>query len=108
VLLTHPSFTLPALAAPAVRELQELGAVAEITAYQLLHQPGVTAAALAGFVRALDPAGCVLSSDAGQPDSPPPPEALEQLVDALAAEGVDRGALLAMAGEAAERLVLVR
>lgn len=108
VLLTHASFTVPALAAPAVRELQELGAVAEITAFQLLHQPGVTAASLAAFIRALDPARCVLSSDAGQPDSPPPPEALEQLVEALAAESVDRGALLAMAGEAAERLVVVR
>ena len=108
VLLTHASFSVPALAAPAVRELQELGAVAEITAYQLLHQPGVSAAGLAELVRALDPARCVLSSDAGQPDSPPPPEALERLVDALAAEGVDRGALLAMAGEAAARLVVVR
>jgi len=51
------------------------------------------------------PARCVLSSDAGQPDSPPPPEALARLVDALAAAGLDRGALAAMVGDAPEGLV---
>ncbi len=41
--------------------------------------------------------GLVLSSNAGQPDSPPPPDALALLVDALAHEGVDRSRLHAAA-----------
>jgi len=40
----------------------------------------------------------VLPSDAGQTDSPPPPDALALLVDALAREGVDRSRLHAAAG----------
>ncbi len=39
----------------------------------------------------------VLSSDAGQPNSPPPPEALQQLLDELAGQKVDRGLLRAAA-----------
>jgi hypothetical protein len=105
VLLTHPSFTVPALDASATRALVEQGAYAEVTAYQLLHQPGMTAAALAAFVREVGLEHCVLSSDAGQPDSPPAPEALFQLVEALVAEGLDRALVEAMASEVPERLV---
>jgi hypothetical protein len=112
VLLTHPSFTVPDLSAARTRALCELGApgevVAEVTAYQLLHQPGCDAAALAAFVRDVGPEHCLLSSDAGQPTSPPAPEALQQLVDALAGQGVDRGALRAMAGDLPAALVTPR
>jgi TolA-binding protein len=47
----------------------------------------------------------VLSSDAGQPDSPPAPEALLRLVEALAAEGLDEQALAAAASELPQALV---
>jgi hypothetical protein len=47
----------------------------------------------------------VLSSDAGQPDSSPPPEALHLLIDALAQQGLDRAALLACVTELPEALV---
>jgi hypothetical protein len=96
VLFTHPSYTVPGLAPDAVRALVEGGGYAEITTYQLLHQPGCTPAMLA---RVAEAAGdrLVLASDAGQPDSPSPPEALMLLVDTLAAEGLDRGWLQAAA-----------
>jgi hypothetical protein len=81
------------------------GAYAEVTAYQLLHQPGCDAARLAAFVTEVGYERVVLSSDAGQPDSPAPPEALWRLIDALAAEGLDRGALIACASEIPEHLV---
>jgi hypothetical protein len=61
---------------------------------------------LAEFVRRAGYERVVLSSDAGQPDSPPPPEALIRLVDELAAAGLDRSALLACASEIPERLVV--
>ena len=108
VLLTHPSFTVPGMTAPDARELTELGAYAEVTAYQLLHQPGWDAERLARFITTVGYDRCVLSSDAGQPDSPSPPEALSVLVDALASAGCDRGAVAAMASEIPEALVVQR
>jgi hypothetical protein len=89
LMFTHPSYTVPGLEPAAVRTLVENGGYAEITTYQLLHQPGCTPAMLA---RAAEAAGerLILSSDAGQPDSPPPPEALQLLIDTLAGEGLDR------------------
>lgn len=105
VLLTHPSYTVPGLDPGAVAELVAAGGVAEITAYQLLHQPGCTAAMLADVARAAGPR-LVLSSDAGQPDSPPPPEALSYLVDELAAQGLDRGLLDAAASSVPADLFL--
>ncbi|HZR92194.1 MAG TPA: DUF6282 family protein [Gaiellaceae bacterium] len=99
MLVTHATFLVPALGAAELRELVELGASVEITAYQLLHQVGCDAAQLAMVASALRPDRVVLSSDAGQPDSPPGPEALLTLLDALEREGVDRAALEAMASE---------
>lgn len=105
LLLTHPSYTVPDMPPAAARELAARGAHVEVTAYQLLHQPGCDAERLAAYVREVGYERLVLSSDAGQPDSPPPPEALALLVDALVAAGLDRAALLAAASEIPARLV---
>lgn len=104
-LLTHPSYTVPAMGVPEISGLAERGAYVEITAYQLFHQPGMTAARLAEIARA---AGrrLVLSSDAGQPDTPEPPRALEQLITALTREGLDPGWLREAAAATARGLVL--
>ena len=99
VVVTHPTFTVPDLDLSAIRELAELGARIEITAFQLLHQPGCDAAMLAAAIRSAGVRNVVLSSDAGQPDSPPAPDALLQLVDALESEGLDAKALEAMASD---------
>jgi hypothetical protein len=58
------------------------------------------------LARAAEAAGdrLILSSDAGQPDSPPPPEALMLLIDTLAAEGLDRKWLEAAASITPESL----
>ena len=105
MLLTHPSFTQPALSPEQSASLAEAGALAEITAYQLLHQRGCDAAFLAAYIRRVGPEHVVLSSDAGQSDSPPPHEALERLIDALSGEGLDRSQLVAMASDSPRRLV---
>jgi hypothetical protein len=105
ILLTHPSFTHPAISAEEASTLTDGGALAEVTAYQLLHQEGCDASFLAAFIRRVGPDRVVLSSDAGQPDSPRPPVALQQLIDALAGEGLDRARLDAMASEVPHRLV---
>lgn len=98
LLFTHPSYTVPAIDPAGVRVLAEQGGYIEITAYQLLHQPGCTPSFLA---RVAEAAGerLVLSSDTGQPESPMPPEALLMLIEALAGEGLDRGWLTTAAGE---------
>lgn len=103
LLLTHPSFTVPALDPSSVRDLVQAGAYAEITAYQLLHQRDGGPALLA---RVAEAAGerLVLSSDAGQPTSPVPAEALVRLIDTLAAEGLDRGWLEAAASHIPQQL----
>jgi len=105
LLLTHPSFTVPGLSAAATRGLTDQGAVAEITAYQWLHQAGMDAPALASFIREVGYPHCLLSSDVGQPTSPSAPQALADLIEVLAAEGLDRGALRAMASEIPAALV---
>lgn len=104
-LLTHPSYTVPDMSAAEVSALTEGGALAEITTFQLLHQPGCTSAGLANFAREIGLEHVVLSSDAGQPNSPSPPHALELLADVLAREGLDRDALRACASERASDLV---
>lgn len=106
LLVTHASFTVPDMHPSAARELADLGALVEVTGYQLLHQAGTTPARLAEFVRSVGPRRVVLSSDAGQTNSPPPPELLAQLIDTLAGEGLDRSELEAMAGEIPLGLVL--
>lgn len=105
MLLTHPSYTVPNLAPSEIGELVALGAKVEITACQLLCQPGITAGLLAAVAAAAGDE-LVLSSDAGQPAMPSPPVALTQLIDALAGEGVDRGRLRAAASDVPTELVV--
>ena len=105
VVVTHPTFTVPGLSIRALRELAELGAHIEITAFQLLHQPGCDAARLAAAIRSAGVSKVVLTSDAGQPDSPPAPDALLQLVDALKGQRLDGKALEVMASDIPAALV---
>jgi hypothetical protein len=105
VLLTHPSYTVPGLTPGEVAELAGLGGYVEITAYQLFHQPGCSPQLLAEVARAAGDR-LVLASDTGQPDSPPPPEALQQLIDTLAAQGLPRRRLDAAASTVPTELFL--
>jgi hypothetical protein len=105
VLLTHPSYTVPGLGPREIGELADLGGYVEITAYQLFHQPRCSPGMLAEVARAAGDR-LVLASDTGQPDSPPPPQALHQLIDALAGEGLDRHRLEAAASTVPAELFL--
>ena len=108
LLLTHPSYTVPAMTPAEAAELTAQGAYAEITAYQLLHQPGCDAAQLAHFIRTVGHDRIILSSDAGQPNSPPPPQALHQLIESLIDQGLDPQALHASAAGIPELLITPR
>lgn len=107
VLFTHPSYTVPGLGPSEIADLAATGGYIEITSYQLLHQPGCTPAMLAAVARAAG-SQLVLSSDAGQEDSPKPPEALEFLIDTLADEGLDRSWLTDAASTVPEALFAPR
>ncbi len=63
VLLTRPSYTVPAMSPTAAAELTSRGAYAEVTAYQLLHQPECDATRLAAFIREVGYRRIILSSD---------------------------------------------
>lgn len=105
ILLTHPSYTVPGMVPGEIAELAALGAYVEITSFQLWHQPGMTAAKLADVARAAGQK-LILSSDAGQPDSPPPPVALRRLTDALKSERLDHAWIDAAADTVPRELVL--
>ncbi|MFL5864610.1 MAG: DUF6282 family protein [Solirubrobacteraceae bacterium] len=105
LLITHPSWTIPEMTAKEAAAFASQGAYAEITAYQLLHQPGCSPEKLAGFASTVGLQRIILSSDAGQPDSPSPPDALSQLLESLVAAGLDRAALTACASDLPEQLV---
>jgi hypothetical protein len=107
IVITHPTFTVPNMRIKELRELVDMGAHMEITAYQLLHQPGITASDLVRTVEAVGASRLILSSDSGQCNSPPGPEGLATLIDALVGAGLDRAALEASASEVPERLFLV-
>ncbi len=106
LLLTHPSYIVPAMSATEARDLTRQGCYAEVTAVQILDQPGCDAEALAAFVTTVGYDHIVLSSDTGQPHNPPPPEALQMLVDRLVAVGLDRPALVSCASDIPEALVV--
>jgi hypothetical protein len=103
VLLTHPLYRAPGMSAGDVESLCSEGAVAEITAFQLLH--GASPGALAALARKLGPESCVLTSDGGQPGSPSPPELLRLLVDSLIAGGLDEDHAREMTTTTPRRLI---
>ncbi|MEX1077942.1 MAG: DUF6282 family protein [Homoserinimonas sp.] len=105
ILLTHPSYTVPGMSPSEIGELADRGVYVEITAFQLWHQPGMDVAQLAEVARAAGPM-LVLSSDAGQPNSPPPPQALKVLVEALDDAGCDTAALVEAAGSVPRNLMI--
>ncbi|WP_028281163.1 DUF6282 family protein [Arthrobacter sp. H5] len=104
-LLTHPSYTVPAMSVTEIADLAGRGAYVEITAYQLWHQPGMTDALLAEVARAAGDK-LILASDAGQPNSPQPPLALNELIEQLTRQGLDHSWLQASASDNPRELVL--
>lgn len=62
-MLTHPTYTVAAMSTDERRELTaRFDSYAEVTAYQLLRQPGCDAAALAAFVAGVGYDHVILSS----------------------------------------------
>jgi hypothetical protein len=92
VVATHPSYVVPDLSLSEIADLAAAGVHIEITAHQLLHQPGCTAERLASVAAAAGQR-LILTSDVGQVNSPLPAQALAQLTTALSSAGADQSVL---------------
>ena len=89
LLVQHPCFPVPALGADELEPLVRAGAVVELTALSV--SPGWQTSTIAEAAALLQRFGgehVVLSSDAGQANSPPPPEALRAFAQSLHEAGV--------------------
>src|SRR5699024_669842 len=98
--------TVPALSHDQVVAFAARGVIAEITAFQLLRQAHCDAVGLAELIRIVGAPRVVLSLDVGQSAGTVPSRTVATLIYALAAEGLAREQLEAMAGRQAEQLVI--
>jgi len=89
LLVQHPCFPVPALGADELEPLVRAGAVIELTALSVspVWQTSTIAEA-AALLQRFGGEHVVLSSDAGQANSPPPPEALRAFAQSLHEAGV--------------------
>jgi hypothetical protein len=89
ILLTHPFFVVPDLSLEQTMELVGSGGVAEFTYCTV--SPLWACAAVENVAKAIQELGaenCILTSDAGQPQNPMPPEALRIFAQELLRCGV--------------------
>jgi hypothetical protein len=97
LLVAHPSLHLTSFSLEVQLELAGLGAIIEHC--YLPHLPnwgGVPFERTAYYIQHLGAERCVLSSDLGQADSPPPAEGLKAFARALMAHGLSEGAIRRM------------
>jgi len=89
ILLTHPFFKVPGLSLERTKELVALGAMVEFTYCAV--SPKWACASIADITQAIKALGaenCVLTSDAGQPENPMPPQALRIFAQSLFEAGI--------------------
>jgi len=106
LLVQHPCFPVPALPADELEPLVRAGAVLELTALSV--SPAwhtSTIAEAAALLQRFGGEHVVLSSDAGQAESPPPPEALRAFAQSLHEAGVPEGELRKALVETPTRLL---
>jgi len=89
ILLTHPFFKVPGLSLDQTKDLVALGAMVEFTYCTV--SPMWACASMADITQAIKALGaekCVLTSDAGQPENPMPPQALCIFAQSLFEAGI--------------------
>ncbi len=100
IVATHVSLQLSAYPLAFQKALADLGVYLEHAAIATTWEHGpVSAAAIAAEIRAVGPERCVISTDYGQPQNPPPAEGYARFVAALMAEGVTASEIRRMACE---------
>lgn len=101
VIVTHPEYKVPMLTPAQLTELTQLGAVIEMTAGAVFPIPGCsTVDHDIQLIKAAGAEHCFISSDAGTPTKPMPPEVLSSYLYCLKKKGMDPGTLNRMFREA--------
>jgi len=94
IVITHPFSLVPGLDLSCLRELVAMGAKAEFAWYSMCFSPlTASPSKVANATKALGAERCLLVSDTGQEDTPPPTRALGLFLDWLAKEGVGKAEL---------------
>lgn len=89
VVVTHPEFTVPNLDVPAMVSLAKRGVFMEFCAancFPLIARFSVDE--MIEMIEAVGPESCIISSDAGQPFHPRPPETLRSFLQLIHERGV--------------------
>jgi hypothetical protein len=91
IVVTHAMLSPARMTIPTMRRAAELGAFVEFSYNGLIGRNKESEASdYARAIREVGPRFCILSSDLGQPDNPPPPDGLADFLDALEKEGLTR------------------
>jgi len=107
-LITHPFFTVPDLGTDELKELTDLGGIAELLAITVFNLPTSHRPPLQRIKEAIDligPDKFIISSDGGQPFNPTPCEALRVYAESLFELGVPANDLRMMMVETPERML---
>ncbi len=91
IIVTHAMLAPTRMTIPAMRRAAEAGAFVEFSYNGLVGRNKESEASdYARAIREVGPRFCILSSDLGQPDNPPPPDGLADFLDVLEKEGLTR------------------
>ncbi len=100
VVVTHPEFTVPNLDVPAMVSLAKRGVFMEFCAancFPLIAR--FTVDEMIEMIEAVGPESCIISSDAGQPFHPRPPETLRSFLQLIHERGVSEENIRIMCGD---------
>jgi len=89
IVVTHAMLAPTRMTIAAMRRAAEMGAFVEFSCNGLIGRNKESETSdYARAIREVGPRSCILSSDLGQPDNPPPPDGLADFLDALEKEGL--------------------
>lgn len=97
LLLTHPELPVSGFDLSFQTEMADLGATIERNV--LPHYPdwgGVPVERTVAEIRSIGPERCILATDFGQANKPPPPAGLAEFCDRLLANGLDEASIMAL------------
>lgn len=100
VVITHPEFTVPNLDVPTMKSLAARGAFMEFCAancFPLIARFSVNE--MIEMIEAVGPESCIISSDAGQPFHPRPPETLRSFLQLIHERGVSEDTIRIMCAQ---------
>lgn len=101
IIVTHPEASFVGMTVPEMKELAGLGALLELDYAHFTHtMPSpTTPAATAQVIREIGAQHCIMATDGGQDDNPPPVEMMRQYIAAMLEQGISEGEIRTMVSE---------